>query len=73
LLYTIQSLIQFFLSKAQQEFYTMLYSYAPGSRTRVWHRTGIRLKPAAKMLKIAWTLMKKHEVFDPDYLILPSD
>jgi transposase len=29
----------------------------------------MRVKLAAKMLKIAWTLMKKQEVFDPDYLI----
>ncbi len=28
----------------------------------------IRVKLAAKMLKIAWTLMKKKEPFNPDYL-----
>ena len=31
-------------------------------------RTKMRVKPAAKMLVIAWTLMKKKEPFDPDYL-----
>ena len=31
-------------------------------------RTKMRVKLAAKMLVIAWTLMKKNEVFDPSYL-----
>jgi transposase len=31
-------------------------------------RTKMRVKLAAKMLKIAWTLMKKKEPFNPDYL-----
>ncbi len=31
-------------------------------------RTKMRVKLAAKMLKIAWTLMKKKETFNPDYL-----
>ena len=31
--------------------------------------TGRRVKLAAKMLVIAWTLMKKKEVFDPDRII----
>ena len=31
-------------------------------------RTKMRVKLAAKMLVIAWTLMKKKEPFDPDYL-----
>jgi len=30
----------------------------------------MKVKLAAKMLKIAWTLMKKHEAFDPDHLIV---
>jgi len=30
----------------------------------------MRVKLAAKMLIIAWTLMKKKESFDPDYLNL---
>ena len=30
--------------------------------------TKMRVKLAAKMLVIAWTLMKKNEVFDPSYL-----
>ena len=30
--------------------------------------TKMRVKLAAKMLIIAWTLMKKKEVFDPGYL-----
>jgi transposase len=33
-------------------------------------RTKMRVKLAAKMLKIAWTLMKKDEVFDPSHLEL---
>jgi transposase len=32
-------------------------------------QTKMRVKLAAKMLKIAWTLMKKQEGFNPDYLI----
>ena len=31
-------------------------------------KTKMRVKLAAKMLVIAWTLMKKKEVFDPVYL-----
>jgi len=30
-------------------------------------KTKMRVKLAAKMLIIAWTLMKKNELFDPDY------
>jgi transposase len=33
-------------------------------------KTKMKVKLAAKMLKIAWTIMKKKEVFDPDYLII---
>jgi transposase len=33
-------------------------------------KTKMKVKLAAKMLKIAWTLMKKQEVFDPDHLII---
>jgi len=32
-------------------------------------KTKMKVKLAAKMLKIAWTLMKKSQGFDPDYLI----
>ncbi|MDY6837049.1 MAG: hypothetical protein SWH78_03655 [Thermodesulfobacteriota bacterium] len=31
-------------------------------------RTKMRVKLAAKMLVVAWTLMKRQEAFDPDYL-----
>jgi len=31
-------------------------------------KTKMRVKLAAKMLVIAWTLMKKREPFDPTYL-----
>jgi transposase len=31
-------------------------------------KTKLRVKLSAKLLKIAWTLMKKKEPFDPDYL-----
>ena len=31
-------------------------------------KTKMKVKLAAKLLKIAWTLMKKQEVFDPAYL-----
>jgi uncharacterized membrane protein YhiD involved in acid resistance len=32
-------------------------------------RTKMRVKLAAKLLVIAWTLMKKKESFNPDYII----
>ena len=31
-------------------------------------KTKMRVKLAVKMLKIAWTIMKKQEAFDPEYL-----
>lgn len=34
----------------------------PGIKTKIW------VKLAAKLLIIAWTLMKKKEPFNPDYL-----
>jgi len=33
-------------------------------------KTKMKVKLAAKMLKIAWTLMRKQEVFDPDHLFI---
>jgi transposase len=33
-------------------------------------KTKMKVKLAAKMLKIAWTLMKKQEAFDPNHLII---
>ena len=33
-------------------------------------KTKMKVKLAAKMLKMAWTLMKRQEVFDPDHLII---
>jgi hypothetical protein len=35
-------------------------------------KTKKRVKLAAKMLMIAWTLMKKQERFDPKYLDAPA-
>lgn len=35
-------------------------------------KTKMRVKLAAKLLVIAWTLMKKKEVFDPEYLKLAA-
>jgi transposase len=32
-------------------------------------KTKMKVKLAAKILKIVWTLMKKNQGFDPDYLI----
>ncbi len=32
----------------------------------------MRVKLAAKLLLIAWTLMKKKESFNPDYLVTES-
>jgi transposase len=36
-------------------------------------KTKMPVNLAAKMLKIAWTLLKKEHVFDPDYLYLDLD
>ena len=33
----------------------------------------MRVKVAAKLLRIAWTLMKKKAVFDPSYLSIEGD
>jgi transposase len=33
-------------------------------------KTKMKVKLAAKMLKIAWTLMKKQQAFDPNHLYL---
>jgi hypothetical protein len=33
-------------------------------------KTKMKVKLAAKMLKISWMLMKKQEAFDPDHLHL---
>ena len=33
-------------------------------------KTKMRVKLAAKMLRIAWALMKKKQVFNPDYLFI---
>ncbi len=33
-------------------------------------KTKMKVKLAAKMLKIAWTIMKKKEVFDPNHLVI---
>ena len=35
-------------------------------------KTKMRVKLAAKLLVIAWTLMKKQEAFDPTYLKLAA-
>ena len=47
-------------------YYTRLLS---GRQRERGIQTKMRVKMAAKMLKIAWTLMKKQEVFNPDHLI----
>jgi CO/xanthine dehydrogenase Mo-binding subunit len=36
-------------------------------------KTKMRVKIAAKLLRIAWTLMKKKAVFDPSYLNIEGD
>ncbi len=33
-------------------------------------KTKMRVKLAAKMLRIAWAIMKKKQVFNPDYLFI---
>jgi transposase len=50
----------------------MVYSSNPlrGREREPGIKTKMRVKLAAKLLIIAWTLMKKKEPFNPDYLNL---
>lgn len=53
-------------SKHFIQYYTRLLD---GRQRERGIQTKMRVKMAAKMLKIAWTLMKKQAVFNPDHLI----
>ena len=51
----------------ESEVHALLYEQASRPREK-GIKTKMRVKLSAKMLLIAWTLMKKKEVFDPAYL-----
>ncbi len=51
-----------------EHFRGIFYRMLKGREAERGIRTKMRVKLAAKMLVIAWTLMKKNEVFDPSYL-----
>ena len=51
-----------------REFRSYFAKMLQGRQREKGIKTKMRVKLAAKMLVIAWTLMKKKEVFDPDHL-----
>ena len=55
-------------STRNQYFITHFTNKFRGREKEKGIRTKMRVKLAAKMLIIAWTLMKKEELFNPDYL-----
>jgi hypothetical protein len=56
------------LPREESGFYALLYEKASWSRERKRDSHEAAGKLSAKMLLIAWTLMKKKEAFDPAYL-----
>ncbi|MBT8372704.1 MAG: IS110 family transposase [Deltaproteobacteria bacterium] len=57
-------------STRNREFISYFTRMLRGRQREGGIKTKMKVKLAAKMLKIAWTLMKKHEAFDPDHLIV---
>lgn len=55
-------------STRNHHFMTYFTNTLTGSEKEKGILTNRRIKLAAKMLIIAWTLMKKKEVFDPGYI-----
>jgi len=58
-----------FIASCKNKYFIRYYTNTLRGREREKGiKTKMRVKLAAKMLVIAWTLMKKKEPFDPDYL-----
>jgi hypothetical protein len=55
-------------STRDKHFLTYFTDQLRGREKEPGIKTKKRVKLAAKMLMIAWTLMKKQEIFDPKYL-----
>jgi transposase len=60
-----------FIASTKNRYFMVYYSNQLRGREREpGIKTKMRVKLAAKLLVIAWTLMKKKEAFNPDYLNL---
>lgn len=58
-----------FIASTKNQYFVMYYTNKLRGREREKGiKTKMRVKLAAKLLVIAWTLMKKEEPFNPDYL-----
>jgi transposase len=58
-----------FIASCKNKYFIRYYTHTLRGREREKGiKTKMRVKLAAKMLVIAWTLMKKKEPFDPGYL-----
>ena len=58
-----------FIASSKNQYFVMYYTNKLRGREREKGiKTKMRVKLAAKLLVIAWTLMKKEEPFNPDYL-----
>jgi transposase len=60
----------FIASTRNQDFIVYYTHKLRGREKEPGIRTKMRVKLAAKLLIIAWTLMKKKELFNPDYLVI---
>ena len=60
----------FIASSKNQDFIAYYTCKLRGREREPGIQTKMRVKLAAKLLIIAWTLMKKKEPFNPDYLSL---
>jgi hypothetical protein len=58
----------FIASRSNKSFITYYTNKLRGRQREKGIRTKMRVKIAAKLLVIAWTLMKKKELFNPTYL-----
>ena len=60
----------FIASTKNQEFIIYYTNKLRGREKEPGIKTKMRVKLSAKLLIIAWTLMKKREPFNPDYLVI---
>ncbi len=62
-----------FIASTRNQYFVMYYTNKlRGREKEKGIKTKMRVKLAAKLLVIAWTLMKKEEPFNPDYLKIES-
>ena len=61
------------IASSKNQYFVKYYTDKLSQRVREkGMKTKMRVKLAAKLLVIAWTLMKKQEVFDPAHLKLAT-